>query len=264
MSTPETRLRLETRDGGDIAHVILDDEARLNVFSGALMSSFLRVTDALAARPDLRCVVVTGAGGRAFVAGADILEMAEIAGPAQARAFIGQVHACCEAVRACPVPVIARINGHALGAGLELAASCDLRVASANATFGMPEVKVGVPSVVEAALLPGLIGWGRTREMLLLGLSYDAEAARAMGLVGEVVAPERLDAAVETRVAAILDAKPEAVRLQKTLIRRWENLPLREAVAAGADTFAQAFLTSEPNDAMAAWRQAREARKRKG
>jgi enoyl-CoA hydratase/carnithine racemase len=264
MSTPEARLRLETRNGGAIAHVTLDDEARLNVSSRALMSSFLLVMGELAARSDLRCVVLTGAGERAFVAGADILEMAEIAGPAEARAFIGQVHACCEAARACPVPVIARINGHALGAGLELAASCDLRVASTSATFGMPEVKVGVPSVVEAALLPGLIGWGRTREMLLLGLTYTADAARAMGLVDEVVAPDRLDAAVEARIAAILDAKPEAVRLQKALIRRWETLPLREAVAIGVDTFAQAFLTSEPHDAMAAWTLARAARKRKG
>jgi enoyl-CoA hydratase/carnithine racemase len=264
MPTPEAHLRLETRDGGAIAQVTLDDEARLNVFSGALMDAFLRVMGELRATADLRCVVLTGAGERAFVAGADILEMAEIIGPAQARAFIGEVHACCEAVRALPVPVIARINGHALGAGLELAASCDLRVASDNATFGMPEVKVGVPSVVEAALLPGLIGWGRTREMLMLGLTCDANAAREMGLVDAVVAPEQLDAAVETRIAAVLDAKPEAVRLQKALIRRWETLPLREAVAVGVDTFAQAFLTSEPHEAMAAWRQAREARKRNG
>ena len=89
-----------------------------------------------------------------------------------------------------PVPVIARINGYALGAGLEVAAACDLRVASSNAVFGMPEVKVGIPSVVEAALLPGLIGWGRTRELLLFGENIDAATALAWGLVEQVVAPD--------------------------------------------------------------------------
>ena len=260
MSAPEVHLRLEARDEGRVARVTLDDEARLNVMGGALMDGFRKVMESLARESDLRCIVLTGAGDRAFVAGADILEMGEISTPPQARAFISQVHACCEAVRAFPAPVIARINGHALGAGLELAASCDLRVASETASFGMPEVRVGVPSVVEAALLPGLIGWGRTREMLLLGLTYDAATAREMGLVDEVVAGEALDTAVEARVAGLLAAKPEAVKLQKALIRRWEDLPMREAVQAGIDVFAQAFLTSEPQEAMSAWRKARAAR----
>ncbi len=262
MTAATAHLRRETREGGVIAHVTLDDEARLNVLGSALMHAFLDVMERLSREPDLRCVVLTGAGERAFVAGADIGEMADIAGPTQARAFIGKVHACCEAVRACPAPVIARINGHALGAGLELAAACDMRIACEAASFGMPEVRIGVPSVVEAALLPGLIGWGRTREMLLLGLTYDAMAAKAMGLVGDVVAAEALDGAVEAWVAALLAALPEAVRLQKSLIRRWEDLPMREAILTGADVFAQAFLTPEPHEAMAAWKLAREARKR--
>jgi enoyl-CoA hydratase/carnithine racemase len=262
MYAAEAHVRLETRDDGLIAHVTLDDEARLNVLGSELMSAFLRAMESLSHEHDLRCIVLTGAGERAFVAGADIGEMADIASPTEALAFIGKVHACCEAVRACPVPVIARVNGHALGAGLELAVSCDLRVASEAASFGMPEVRIGVPSVVEAALLPGLIGWGRTREMLLLGLTYDAIAAKEMGLVDVVVQPEALDIAVETRIAQVFAAMPEAVRLQKSLIRRWEDLPMREAVLAGADVFAQAFLTSEPHDAMWAWKLAREARKR--
>ena len=111
------------------------------------------------------------------------------------------------ALRELPVPVIARINGYALGAGLEVAAACDLRVAASNAVFGMPEVKVGIPSVVEAALLPGLIGWGRTRELLLFGENIDAATALAWGLVEQVVAPDALDAAVEARLAALLSAR---------------------------------------------------------
>ena len=116
--------------------------------------------------------------------------------------------------------MIARVNGYALGAGLEVAAACDLRIASSNAVFGMPEVKVGIPSVVEAALLPGLIGWGRTRELLLFGENIDAATALAWGLVEQVVAPDALDAAVEARLASLLGAGPQAVRLQKKLIRQ--------------------------------------------
>src|SRR5205814_5407868 len=129
---------------------------------------------------------------KAFVGGANIDEMAEFAGPAEARNFILKVHACCKAIRDTPVPVIAAINGWCLGAGLEIAAACDLRLAANTARFGMPEVKLGLPSVVEAALLPALIGWGRTRRILMTGETFDAAAALAWGLVDEVHAPARL------------------------------------------------------------------------
>ena len=98
-------------------------------------------------------MILTGAGERAFVGGADINELAHLDRDS-AREFITLVHRCCDGFRRLPVPVIARIDGYALGAGLELAAACDLRVASDRSMFGMPEVRVGIPSVVEAALLP--------------------------------------------------------------------------------------------------------------
>src|SRR5256885_7405093 len=101
---------------------------------------------------------------------------------------------CCDGFRRLPVPVIARIEGWALGAGLELAAACDLRVASSRAMFGMPEVRVGIPSVVEAALLPQLIGHGRARRLLLTGEAIDAETGLAWGLVDAVAPPHGLDA----------------------------------------------------------------------
>ena len=103
----------------------------------------------------------------------------------------------------------------------------------------MPEVKVGIPSVVEAALLPGLIGWGRTRELLLFGENIDAATALAWGLVEQVVAPDALDAAVEARLASLLAAGPQAVRLQKKLIRQWEDMTLCQAVSAGIESFTQ-------------------------
>ena len=115
---------------------------------------------------------------------------------AGARRFITLVHRCCAAFRHLPAPVIARIDGYALGAGLELAASCDLRVASENSVFGMPEVAIGIPSVVEAALLPRLVGAGRARRLLLTGETIDAAQALAWGLVDAVAPADRLDDAV--------------------------------------------------------------------
>jgi enoyl-CoA hydratase/carnithine racemase len=208
--------------------------------------------------------VVTGAGERAFVGGADIGEMAEIKTPEQAQAFISRVHACCEALRNLPVPVIARIQGYAFGAGLELAAACDLRVAATSAQFGMPEVRLGIPSVVEAALLPRLIGWGRARRLLLTGETIGAEAALSWGLIEEAAAPAALDAAVEAQVEAILACGPEALRLQKALIRAWEDLPLKEAISAGVTSFALAFETDEPARMMAEFLAAQAARKGRG
>ena len=254
---PTVHVREDLREGGTVAFVTLDHERKLNVLGGVLMDAFVTAITRLSARQDLRAVVLTGAGDRAFIGGADVNEMAEIQGPDAARAFITSVHACCAAVRDCPAPVIARINGWTLGAGLELAACCDLRVASDTAMFGMPEVKLGIPSVVEAAVLPLLVGWGRTRDMLLLGDIFDAAAALGMGLIDAVATPDGLDEAVELRLTSLLANGPHAVRLQKALIRRWETLPLPDAITAGIDAFAVAFETDEPASAMNAWRSAR-------
>ena len=170
-----------------------------------------------------------------------------------ARTFITGLHRACQAIRRQPVPVIARIEGYALGAGLEIAASCDLRLAADTATFGMPEVKVGIPSVIEAALLPRLAGWGRARRLLFTGEIVDAGTAERWGLVERVVAPADLDAAVAEWVAAILAAGPRATRLQKRLIQDWEELGLSEAIERGIDAFAEAYETQEPAERMAAF-----------
>jgi enoyl-CoA hydratase/carnithine racemase len=163
-----------------------------------------------------------------------------------------------------PVPVIARIQGYAFGGGLELAAACDVRIAADAAVFGMPEVKLGIPSVIEAALLPTLVGWGRAREMMYLGENFTADEALQWGLVEHVVPSSALDAAIEAWIAKLLTSAPRAVRLQKRLIRRWEDLPLAAAVQAGVEAFAAAYETDEPGAAMGKFLAAREARKSGG
>jgi len=243
---------VEARKLGAVARVTIENAAKLNTLNSHLMIAFIGEIEALAKRDDLRAVVLTGSGEKAFIGGADIFEMAEL-DAGRAEGFITLVHRTCNCLRELPVPVIARVNGYALGAGLEVAAACDLRVASSNAVFGMPEVKVGIPSVVEAALLPGLIGWGRTRELLLFGENIDAATALAWGLVEQVVEPAELNRAVEARLDALLAAGPQAVRLQKKLIRDWEDLTLSQAVRAGIECFTRSFATDEPSRMMAAF-----------
>jgi enoyl-CoA hydratase len=253
----QVQMRLDDRKQGRVAYVTIDNARRLNVMNGALMDALAETMAKLASDEALRAVVLTGAGPKAFTAGADINEMATIESAAQARPFITRLHRCCDAVRNLPVPVIARIHGYCFGGGLELAAACDVRIASETATFGMQEVKIGIPSVIEAALLPALIGWGRTREILYLGETFSAADALAWRLVEHVVPAAALDQAVEEWVGRLLTSAPRAVRLQKRLIRQWEDLSLSGAIAVGIDAFAASYETDEPITTMRAFLEAK-------
>ena len=252
--TQSVSVRVDRRGApGNVATVSIDNQTRLNSLSSDVIAAFIEAVRGLAADPDLRCVVVSGEGERSFIGGANLLEL-EALNPDTARAFLTQIHTMCQMLRDLPVPVIARVNGFCLGAGLEVMAACDMHVASDNAVFGMPEVKIGVPSVVEAALLPQLIGWGRTKVLLYTGENIDAATALEWGLVTRVVPPAQLDAAVEQWVAAIVSSGPRAIRLQKELIREWEAMPVSDAIQAGIRMMGRAYETDEPRRMVAAAR----------
>jgi len=256
----EIRVAVESRgEAGRVATVTIDNPAKLNILDPAGIASLERTLNALAADDALRVVILRGAGSRAFSGGADFRAMAAL-DRESARLFIAALHRACEAIRGLPVPVIARIEGYALGAGLEIAAACDLRLAADSARFGMPEVKVGIPSVIEAALLPRLIGWGRARRLVYTGELIDAGTAERWGLVEGVVARAGLDAAVEEWVAAILAAGPRAIRLQKALIQDWEELGLSQAIERGIDAFGDAYATREPAERMTEFLRKRKSR----
>lgn len=253
----------ETRaEGGFVARITIDRSAKLNALDRALIAEIIEAMTALADDPALRLAIVTGAGGRAFIGGADVTELATLDADS-ARGFITAVHVCCDTFRHLPVPAIARIDGYTLGAGLELAAACDFRIASDRSVFGMPEVRIGLPSVVEAALLPALIGPARTRKLLLTGENIGGEEAQAWGLVDQVIPADQLDAAVETLTSSILAAGPQAVRLQKSLILDWEEMHTSAAVDRGIDGFIEAFATDEPHRMTSAALAAMRARKRR-
>ncbi|HEU4368866.1 MAG TPA: enoyl-CoA hydratase-related protein [Methylomirabilota bacterium] len=248
-------LRVERR-GGAVWCTL--DRPPLNLLEPGLIAAIRSTFQSLATDPTVRLAVVTGTG-RAFTGGMDVRVLRDL-DEAAATALISGLHDAIEAVHRAPVPVIAAVNGHALGAGFELALACDLRVAAAEATLGLPEVRVGVPSVIQAALLPPLIGAGRAAELLLTGAPIGAPQALAWGLVNRVVARADLDAAVQETVAAVTACAPGAVRLQKQLIVRWRESDLPAAIRAGIPAFAAAYATGEPREGAAAFLEKRPPR----
>ena len=241
-------VRVEAKGG--CAWVTLD-RPPLNLIVPGLIAELRAAFEALARDPSVRAAVVTGAG-RAFTAGMQVQVLRDLT-PPTAKALITSLHEAIHAVHDAPFPTLAMVNGPCLGAGFELAMACDLRVAAAGARMGLPEVKVGAPSVIEAALLPALVGPGRAAEMLLTGESVGAEQALSWGLVNRVVPADELGAATEALVGRILACAPPALRLQKELMVRWRNTDLASAIRLGIDAFAQNYATAEAREAAQAF-----------
>jgi enoyl-CoA hydratase/carnithine racemase len=227
------------------------DRPPLNILTPALIAELGAAFRELGADPALRVVVLAGSG-RAFSAGVDVAAMRDLDAPG-ARALIDALRATIRALEDIPVPTIARLHGHVLGGALELVLACDLRIAAASCRLGMPEITVGIPSVIQAALLPGLIGWGRTAELLLGGRPVEATEAERWGLVNRAVEADALDREVEGWVDRLLALPADALRLQKTLLARWRRVDLDTAVALSMDVFARAYATGEPRRAMQAF-----------
>ena len=245
----DSRHALATLDAAGIGTVQLRDAGALNIVGSAAIEALSAALLALGAAPGLRVLVLRGSGDRAFIGGADIGEMATLT-PATAEAFITRLARLCDAVAEVPVPVIARIAGWCLGGGLEVALACDLRLCDDSAMFGMPEVKVGIPSVIHAALLPRLVGQARADWLLLCCENIDAERAEAWGLVHERCATGQLDRAVQMRAASLAALPPQALRQQKRLLRHWQTVPLAQAVRDSIGEFALAYASGEPQALM--------------
>ncbi len=235
-----------------VARITISDDKRMNLMNTPTMERIIAVGERLKRNAEVRLVILTGGGDKAFIGGADITELVTLnaeTGPA----FITKVHQVCHLFRALPVPTIARVNGFCLGAGMEVAASCDLRIGAEESSYGMPEVQLGVPSVVEAALLPTLIGWGNTRDILYTGRVFSAEEARKMGFLQKVAPRAELDAALRDWIEPILAADPLAVRAQKRLIEGWLESGVAAGVQAGIDAFSRSFHSPAPTERMRAF-----------
>jgi enoyl-CoA hydratase len=237
------------RDPRGVVRLTICNAGSLNILGSAIIKSVREGLEVLATERQVRVLVLAGQSEKSMIGGADIKEMARL-DQLSAEKFITGLRDLCEAVRAFPAPVIARMPGWCLGGGLEVAACCDFRIAAHDARFGMPEVRVGIPSVIHAALLPRLIGWSRARWLLMTAANIDAPTALTWGLVDKIAPEGGLDATIESTVAALLECAPEALRAQKALLRQWEELPLKESVDLSIGVFGQSFLTGEPQRLM--------------
>src|SRR5438067_4622501 len=230
---------VEVRREGAVARIFLNRPQKVNALDSAMLERLASALEEAGADETLH-VVVLGGRGKAFCGGADINELASL-DATTARSFITRIHRACDAARKAPVPVVARLHGAVIGAGLELAAACDLRIAARGTRFAMPEVRLGIPSVVEAALLPRLVGSGRAAWLVLTGEAIDAERAYEWGLVEALCAVEGLDRTVTATVQQLLAGEREALRVQKELLQMWDELPLADAVTASIGRFAGAY-----------------------
>ncbi|MBN9574433.1 MAG: enoyl-CoA hydratase/isomerase family protein [Alicycliphilus denitrificans] len=234
------------------AVLTITDAGPLNVLSTPVIRALTAQLGELAENSELHCLVLRGSGSRAFIAGADIKEMAALTA-STGRAFIGALRDLCNAVRHFPVPVIVRLEGHTLGGGLELAMAGDLRIAADDAVVGMPEVKVGIPSVIHAAMMPAQIGAARAAWLLLTGENIPATQAQQWGLINECVSRDRLDERILEIAEGLAQIGPVVLRQQKRLLRRWECMTVDAAIDDSIAEFGEAFKTGEPQHHMNAF-----------
>lgn len=233
------------RDERNVVTLRIVDPRNLNLLNTPVINSLVAELERLGQDDTIRVLILASDGDKTFIGGADLKEMAGL-DPAGAQAFIRRLQGLCEAVRRFPAPVIARIQGWCLGGGLEVAAACDLRVAVSGARFAMPEVRMGVPSVIHAALLSRLIGRGRAGWLMLTADNIEAQQALDWGLVDTIAEVGQLDQTVEALVKQLLPSGNQALRAQKALLNTWDELSLAQGIDASVIAFGQAFASGEP------------------
>src|SRR5215210_6606271 len=194
-------------------------------------------------------IAFRGVGERSFSAGLHIEEFVGLT-PEPARELICDLKALLESVRQAPIPTVCAVNGYCLGGAMELAMVCDVRVGSENAVFGMPEIKVGIPSVLDAALLQQHVGLSKAKEMLLTGDLYGAEEMDRHGFLNRMVEPHRLDEEAALMLERMIPHSATALAARKRLFETWQNANLEEALGASVDEFARVFDEEETRAAI--------------
>jgi enoyl-CoA hydratase len=236
-----------------IHRITMNRPKALNALNSATLGELACAIKGVSADASARALLITGSGEKAFVAGADIGEMQSLE-PDQARAFSSHASRLFLDIEALPVPVIALVNGYALGGGCELALACDWIVAADNAVFGQPEVNLGIPPGFGGTQrLPRRIAPGKALELLFTGRQVRADEAVAIGLANEKVAADALQARGIALATLISGKGPVAVRLVKEAWRRGQSLDLAQACAIESDLFSLAFATADQKEGMRAF-----------
>jgi enoyl-CoA hydratase len=247
---PFTTLLYQLSDG--IARITINRPDKLNALNATVIAELDAAVEQLRGDGAVRAVLLTGAG-KAFVAGADIGEIAgQGAVDGQMRSLAGQ--RMMRRLEQCGKPVVAAVNGFALGGGCELAMACHLRVASESARFGQPEVKLGIgPGYGGTVRLPRLVGRGRALELLLTGAMIDAQEAWRIGLVNRVVPADQLLPECERVIRSILENGPLAIRACLELVDAGLEMPSDEALRLEAATFGLLSETADMREGTAAF-----------
>lgn len=244
-------LLCQPQDG--ILTVTINRPKALNALNETVLTELLKCFREIRRNKEVGAVILTGAGDKAFVAGADIAAMQSMTA-LDARHFVELGHRCMSAVENCPVPVVAAVNGFALGGGMELALSCDFIYASATAKLGLPEVNLGLfPGFGGTQRLSRLIGRNRAKELIYTARNLSADEAHAMGIVNRVTSPESLIAEVKTVLKTILAKGPIAIQLAKKVINEGSSLNLSSGLAFEESTFPLIFATEDRNEGVKAF-----------
>jgi enoyl-CoA hydratase len=232
---------------GPVAIVTIDRPRVLNALNRAVFAELQAALAEIERDDSVRCAIVTGAGARAFSAGADIREL-DALGSEGALEFMALGQRIFDRLAHAATPTIAAVNGHALGGGLELAMACDIRIAAETARFGQPEITLGsIPGWGGTQRLPLLVGLGRARELILTGRIIDAAEAERIGLVSQVVAADRLLAAARETAGRIAALPPVALALAKDAVRQVEG-DLAAGLRVEREHVARTFATEDQRE----------------
>ena len=239
---------IKAQHRGRALWVTFDRPEKLNIVHPEDLGELRDVIAGLPA--GVRAIVFTGAGQAAFSAGMNTEAFVGLT-PARARALIGDLAHVMRAIRHSPVVTFAAVSGYCLGAAFELALACDLRVVAPTASFGLPEIKVGVPSVIDAALLPAFVGLSKAREMVLTGDIYTLDQLPSGTIANVVAEPGELAAAAEGLLDRVAAHPPAVTAAQRRLFDVWLNNPLDASVNASMTEFAEVFASQETHEQIA-------------
>lgn len=249
-------IRFEVKEG--IAFVTINRPKALNALNTEVLTELIDAFTTIGKSAEIGAAVLTGEG-RAFVAGADIAQMKDLqVGEGRDMTLLGQ--GCMELIENIDKPVIAAVNGFALGGGCEISMACDIRIASEKAKFGQPEVNLGIiPGYGGTQRLPRLVGKGMAKYLIMTGAQIDAQEAYRIGLVQKVVPAEELLAEAEKIAKTILSKAPVAIKMAKHAVNNGMNVDLRSGVAYEAEAYTTTFCTEDRVEGMTAFVEKRAA-----
>jgi enoyl-CoA hydratase len=252
-----TSLLFECNAG--IGVITLARPQALNALNYEMLKELDNLLDRLTQDETVKVVIITGSGNKAFVAGADITEMQNLSA-LNGRKWGKFGQAVFNKLENLPQPVIAAVNGFALGGGCELAMACDIRIAAETARFGQPEVTLGItPGFAGTQRLPRLIGKGRAKELLFTGDIIDAQEAYRLGLVNKVTIPEELISTAKALAEKIMSRAEVAVKLCKAAVNEGLDMDIESAIAYEAEVFGLCFATADQKEGMTAFIEKRKA-----